>query len=378
MRILLKILLSLWLNMIILFSIQAQILIDWNKVQEEPIALSSFASTIEYIPLETTDECLLRPHAGFYLTDKYIIAVDAIHGAYLFNRENGKFIHQITKRGQGPGEFSFKCESLYGFKDGILYLNDGEYWRGIDVESKQIVEKIRKPVYVYEGKYNFISNPWPYGDSLYLGYVNNITGHIDTKLVVFNKEGVVQSEEKNYIYYDKSGRGVDRPYFAGMFYEYDQHTFFKQYQGNDTVFQMVGNKTTPHIVFKWDKKQAYYQEMPIFTENQIYMSYINENDDYLFFNCQVNGPFIPKETFYCLYDKKTECLKSTRHHSDGFVDDISGLNYCCPEFATNRELIEVISPEKWLKWEDERSKMPIQKEISLDDNPIIRIVHFIK
>ena len=101
MRILLKILLSLWLNMIILFSIQAQILIDWNKVQEEPIALSSFASTIEYIPLETTDECLLRPHAGFYLTDKYIIAVDAIYGAYLFNRENGKFIHQITKRGQG-------------------------------------------------------------------------------------------------------------------------------------------------------------------------------------------------------------------------------------------------------------------------------------
>lgn len=76
--------------------------------------------------------------------------------------------------------------------------------------------------------------------------------------------------------------------------------------------------------------------------------------------------------------KKRGRLKSTRHHSDGFVDDISGLNYCCPEFATNRELIEVISPEKWLKWEDERSKMPIQKEISLDDNPIIRIVHFIK
>ena len=88
--------------------------------------------------------------------------------------------------------------------------------------------------------------------------------------------------------------------------------------------------------------------------------------------------FIPKETFYCLYDKKTRRLKSTRYHSDGFVDDISGLDYCCPEFATNTELIEVISPEKWLEWEDKGSEMPIRKEISLDDNPIIRIVHFLK
>lgn len=360
------------------FSIQAQILIDWNKVQEEPIALSSFASTIEYIPLETTDECLLRPHTGFYLTDKYIIAVDAVHGAYLFNRGNGKFIHQITKRGQGPGEFSFKCESLYGFKDRILYLNDGEYWRGIDVESKQIVKKIRKPVYVYEGKYNFISNPWPYGDSLYLGYVNNITGHIDTKLVVFNKEGIVQSEEKNYIYYDKSGRGVDRPYFAGMFYEYDQHTFFKQYQGNDTVFQMVGNKTTPHIVFKWDKKQAIIKKC-LYLLRTRYTCLISMRTMIICSSIvRLMAHLSPKRLFNCLYDKKRGRLKSTRHHSDGFVDDISGLNYCCPEFATNRELIEVISPEKWLKWEDERSKMPIQKEISLDDNPIIRIVHFIK
>ena len=66
MKILLKYLLLLWGSMMP-FSIQAQILIDWNKVQEEPIALSSFASTIEYIPLETTDECLLRPLLDFIL-----------------------------------------------------------------------------------------------------------------------------------------------------------------------------------------------------------------------------------------------------------------------------------------------------------------------
>jgi len=352
---------------------QNLIVIDTKEAKEESIPLSSFASKVEYVALETTSECLLRPSDRYYLTDKYVVAVSMFKAAFLFDRKTGRYIHRITQKGQAPGEFSFKCEDQYGLKNNVLYINKDKYWEGIHIETKKIVEKIQKPISVYHAKYNFISNPWPYGDSLYVGYVNNITGGIEKRLVIFNNTGIVLKDFDNPVVYDHTNH--DNPFFHGVYYEYDGQTYFRQYQGNDTVFWLNDYSIVPHIVFEWDDSQMYYQRQPVFSENQIYMSYFLENKDFIMYDCKVNGSFVPKETYQCLYRKKTKTLKSTRNRNSGFIDDIDHLGEVSPLVATNTELIDAIPAGEWLKWEDKLLKMPIDLKVNFDDNPIIRIVH---
>lgn len=90
----------------------------------------------------------------------------------------------------------------------------------------------------------------------------------------------------------------------------------------------------------------------------------------------MNGKFVPKAFFYCIYDKKKRKLRSTKGHGLGFIDDIDCLEYFCPKFVTNSELIDVISAEKWLDWSAKKIKLPINIKVNFDDNPILRIVHF--
>ncbi len=351
---------------------QSTFVVDNRKAKECAISLSSFASKIEYVSLETTSECLLYPSSRYYVTDEYIVAVSLFEAAYLFDRKTGRYIHQITRKGQAPGEFVVKCEDQCGLKNDILYINNDKYWEGIHIKTKKSMCKIRKPVSVYH-KYNFISNPWPYQDSLFIGYVNNITGKMDVKLVVFNSEGKVLEEFPNYVTYDHVGH--DKPFFHGVYYEYAGNTYFKQFQGNDTVFLLKDYSLIPHVVFDWDENQKKYQFQPFFSENQIYMSYFMETEKYIIYDCQVNGSFVPKEIYQCMYEKKTGSLQSTRKHNSGFIDDLDFLGEIHPVMATEAELVDVVPAEKWLDWKKEKSKMPININVDFDSNPIIRIVH---
>lgn len=362
------------LFLFIAFSLHSQsvFVIDNQKAIEGTVPLSTFASGIEYVPLETTSECLLEPHSRYYVTDKYIVAVSMFRAAYLFDRKTGRYIHEITRHGEAPGEFAFKCEDQYGLKNDILYINNDRDWEGIHIKTKESVGKIRKPVSVYHA-YNFISNPWPYKDSLYLGYVNNITGQVKTRLVIFNSEGKVQKEFDNPVLYEQIGH--DKPFFHGVYYEYDGHTYFKQYQGNDTIYRLSDYALVPHIVFDWNKTQKLHQQQPVFSENQVYISYFFENDRYIIYDCKVNGPFIAKETYQCLYNKEDGTLRSSRKQSAGFLDDIDRLGEICPVVATNTELVDVISAEQWLEWEEKKRKMPVDIELDFDSNPVLRIVH---
>jgi hypothetical protein len=64
--------------------------------------LSQVCNDIEFLPLETTDECLLDEELDITVTRTDILVYDLNKG-YRFDR-NGKFINSIGTRGQGPRE----------------------------------------------------------------------------------------------------------------------------------------------------------------------------------------------------------------------------------------------------------------------------------
>ncbi|QIA08846.1 6-bladed beta-propeller [Draconibacterium halophilum] len=66
-------------------------------------SLSLIAKSIEYIPLETTPECLIGDLSNAFITATDIFVYVYENICYRFNRQ-GKFINKIGRMGGGPGE----------------------------------------------------------------------------------------------------------------------------------------------------------------------------------------------------------------------------------------------------------------------------------
>ena len=92
---------------------------------QEEILTGDFITSLTYIPLETTPECLINNKPDITLTEKYIIIKTVWNKErkiLLFDRLNGKFIRQIGHFGKDPGGYS-----------AFLFYNDATstfYFRG--------------------------------------------------------------------------------------------------------------------------------------------------------------------------------------------------------------------------------------------------------
>ena len=107
--------------------------------------VSEYASSIEYIPLETTEDCLIGDDFSLIVASQDIFVHEfSDQKIYRFDR-NGKYLNPIGKKGQGPGEYicpysiyvdeaSRECFSLDTFSGNIyVYEYDGTFKRKIHV-----------------------------------------------------------------------------------------------------------------------------------------------------------------------------------------------------------------------------------------------------
>lgn len=98
--------------------------IDLLKDKGE-LLLSSIGDSITYIPLETNDECLIGGIAKAIYEENIIYLIDPMNKCiWLFN-DKGKFVSQLSKLGQGPGEY-IGLET-FTVKNGIIYILDVVY-----------------------------------------------------------------------------------------------------------------------------------------------------------------------------------------------------------------------------------------------------------
>lgn len=79
--------------------------IDPKTEQPGALKLSDLVQSAEYIPLETTDDCLIGGVSHFDISDRYIVVgCYKSTSVYLFGRD-GRFIRKIGRAGQGPAEY---------------------------------------------------------------------------------------------------------------------------------------------------------------------------------------------------------------------------------------------------------------------------------
>lgn len=82
-----------------------QITIDLDGDVLNYILYSSFVDSIEYIPLETKEECLLGNLRDVMISDSLVLVLNSERTSIFIFNKKGKFVRQIKHIGDGPGEY---------------------------------------------------------------------------------------------------------------------------------------------------------------------------------------------------------------------------------------------------------------------------------
>ena len=85
-------------------------IIDLETAFQNPqeLSLTELGEKMTYVPLETTDESLVKlgSSSKMIVTEQYIFVGETGAALLAFDRGTGKFLRKIGSVGQGPGEYS--------------------------------------------------------------------------------------------------------------------------------------------------------------------------------------------------------------------------------------------------------------------------------
>ncbi len=158
---------------------------------------SEYFSSIELIPLETREDCLLDLFSApqVKLKDDLIF----MHGNgrfYAFNR-SGKFLNQIGGKGQGPGEYMFPTSYFLNIDKPNIYVENygeileydfnGDYIRSVQTPEIELI-KVSKCSYV--------------NHDLFIGQITN-NGKNQYKYCLFSQNGDSVKCFPNYTFFNR-------------------------------------------------------------------------------------------------------------------------------------------------------------------------------
>lgn len=308
---------------------------------------------VECIPLETTADCLLTPGTNVYVTESNIVVAEYFGKAYLFDRKDGHFIHEIGRRGQGPGEYmGWWAAAGLDEKEQILYHWEVAHWKGYDVKTGKLKRSLKMPERMA------ILNPFGYKPGLFLGHTTNVTGKTPTKLAVFDKNGVVSKVYPNYEQKILDFKENESWLCSGLFYNYEGKTYFQEIK-TDTVFQVLEDRLNPIFFFQHSPKVLPYV--------------LGETKRYVVFKLEKG-----KEWHIIFFDKKRAVCYVDFESADVPKEWYEGKTNC--NFMNQQgELAFLLNPEEILQYIEKHPENKKGWDLRLldlqeDDNPVVMIL----
>ena len=356
---------------------------------EKQVKLSEIAEKITFVPMETTDASLLtKVRANNIISVNGTIVIPCFNmGAFAFD-ESGKFIAPISRKGQGPGEFT-RFLSVAGNSDrNLIYVKS----------SRKIIAFRPDGTFVNEYKVPGIGLPWEYSiimqDSITLSNIINATGQSQYRLILSNTQG---DTLKAFPQYDR----FEMPY--GMNYAYcnNKENYLYQYKGEsvyhdyycDTLYTVTRDSLLPRYLLDMGKyKLPKNMRLEVAIVSRDYEEYLMiekaeayfrptffENDRYIvmpYTTWNLQDKRAPAKLMY--YDRKTkECIKVK---DDAFVNDMMGDL----PFHPDARVAENILGEWWeatelMELAEEGVELPDNlKNLKEDDNGVLVLVHLKK
>ncbi len=231
-----------------------------NKIQEEHLQVfefdvdnytennfSDYFEISKVIPLETTDESLIKRISNTHINENEMLIFDRDLKKLLLFDLNGKFIRQIGYEGRGPGEYvkiidfattmNHDTISIYDeINQGVLRYNRsgkfmdkvkiGSYFGSMEIwKNKKIVMFTRRTIHF--PKDEKISN-----------------------FCVFNNRGKLEYED---LFYSHSELTQTRRLRFNDIYQLEDGSINVQEFFNDTIFRYNGDKLIPRLYFDFKK-----------------------------------------------------------------------------------------------------------------------------
>ena len=212
--------------------------INPNRITYGDARLSDIIESIEYIPLETTDDVLIGGiTTNFDISDNYIVLVCNHQGqVFLFSRD-GRFINRVGRLGQGPGEYSGFIGNVLIDEERDRILVGPQYSRGFLVYNLRGEFTGNMPIDRRGGMIHRFFNDHFFIHNLFESPFSYEIRDIDFQL---KAEGI-----KNGLYGHRSPFGISGP--ANYLFNDKMHV--RPWHFNDTIFS-IGNdfSFTPQFV----------------------------------------------------------------------------------------------------------------------------------
>ena len=284
-----------------------------EKENSEP--LSSVASEIIYIPLETNDNSLLREVEHISYVDGNYVIRDT-YNIYLFNHE-GKFIKQVARQGGGPSDYiSVPYRTIVDRETNNFYLFTRTKVLKFDKNANFLYNFQIDDAYSTIGKGVFTANK-----TMVLGLSNQVWA-LDDTTTVYNAIEIDTIGNVINKYINNSPRRMDNRQSYGSvisIYTFNNKIRFLDY-GSDTLFSVVNGSMIPYAILdlgnnktdltpdipKFDNIRDIHEFMINLKGHKI--QFLIEDESFLFISLTEKG-HNSNNQIYCIFNKKTKELK---------------------------------------------------------------------
>lgn len=361
--------------------------------QNKSINLSSIATNVAYVKLETNVQCLLGSHTEYFFTKDLILVYTGNH--IIKFSYTGKFLGKILSAGRGPGEID--AGAIMSFIPDRALIADQNFSRKellyFDFNGK-LVKKVN---YTPNIGCIMVLNDLKY---LIYNFETDPTTKFTFRLSNANNDTI--SVIKNYLVNKKINMtfNFNHPNFVRWHYSGKQ-VYFKSLYKNDTVYSIYSNKIVPHYYINLGKykipdelipeKIAGTDKMKDFKlqADNFYYANVLDNSKNIFLSTYSFGHAFPK---YFLIDKLTQkgnLLVNNLGESTGIINDWDGGSdfwpsgnisddklYMIKDILSFKKEIDknVLNKGNVLLPEQQRQLNNMISESDPLDNPIIMIV----
>lgn len=352
--------------------------VDFMGAERKKLYVEDIFDSVEIIPLETSYSCLLADEPSVLaVTDSFIVLSNMMREAFLFNRKDGRFVQQVGKRGNGPDEYYFLVfDACFDQYNNLLYANRGDRWIGINIRNNKVEDRVFRPKISDKEGILSVVNPYRMNDSLYIGYVNNLTGKENLKLVVFNRNGEVVQTYSNTLFYQIEKE--ETIFFCpGYFYHYGADLHFYGGLYKDTLYTVKEEGLYPKYAIALNEKSPYetWGTSEYDSHDFHYLLHMMEYEPYLLFSYFEKDRLGPGVG---LYDKKRNRTLRSESKDGGFVFREGKVPSFFPRYMDdNGYVVGYWTSTQWMDFLEKQKdliKIPDTLfSVKEDDNPVIII-----
>lgn len=344
------------------------------------LAVADYFSKIRYIPLETTDSCLIGKAPDVRIVGDQIMITTALKQCLLFDKATGRFLRQIGHVGNDPG--GYKDVNCIVDEEGsrLLFHGWGHDLIGYDTNGNYL-GKVEVPAITETP----LTDYFCLNTDTLLGYFPNMDGSERKRILYFREDGeqlaVLPNEQSCPTFEiasisvwmgEKAVEMLGPPALRGVlflvgkdpetnnisymdnspFWRLGGDTYFKELF-NDTIYKVKGTTLVPELFFNADELSWSYQDrFQVDKSKNIFISRVLDSDNKLFFFLTTDVYTDKRQNYNAVFDKETGDVRVSSYEK-GLTDNLTNFLPVQPSsVSSSGEYVSLLKYDQIVEWFD--------------------------